>query len=420
MTALELGLWIVLGIGVQLAWVLGRAFWRQWRYLRSLRGEMALLAGNMLPAEAPEASPPLWAGERLLRVERKVIEDAAQEVCSLYLVPEDGQPLPVFRPGQFLILNLELPRPAEPGRAVVRCYSLSDEPRSDYYRISVKRAPAPPNTQHPPGLGSSLLHDQLAVGALLRARAPAGHFYLESTETPVVLIGGGIGITPLLSMINWMARYQPQRECWLFYGVRHGRELVQHEHLQALAQRHPSFQVRIVISQPLPDDDLERPHWLRGRVDIQCLRLQLPLKPFHFYLCGPPPLVHTLVPALEDWGVPSGRIHYEAFGPASMPRRTTPVADQSLDAAPDAAITVTFARSGQQRVWRPAQGTLLECAEAQGVAVPSGCRAGGCGTCQTTILSGEVTYLQAPEYDPQPGSCLLCVSVPKNHLTLEV
>jgi ferredoxin len=95
-----------------------------------------------------------------------------------------------------------------------------------------------------------------------------------------------------------------------------------------------------------------------------------------------------------------------------------------LAARPDessvAVLDVTFARSGKKYPWQIATGTLLEFAEAQGIAVASGCRAGGCGTCQTTILAGEVSYRQTPDFDPEPGSCLLCVCTPKTPVTLEL
>jgi ferredoxin len=129
-------------------------------------------------------------------------------------------------------------------------------------------------------------------------------------------------------------------------------------------------------------------------------------------------MMESLVTALEGWGVPEARIHFEAFGPASIKRRQTsvPVTDQSE--AND--IVVTFTKSGKQIAWQPAAGSLLEFAESNGISVNSGCRAGGCGSCQTTIKAGEVAYHQAPEFDPEPGSCLLCVCSPKTSLSLEV
>jgi ferredoxin len=129
--------------------------------------------------------------------------------------------------------------------------------------------------------------------------------------------------------------------------------------------------------------------------------------------------METLVPALEDWGVPDSRIHFEAFGPASIKRRGTPAMPEAAPSSDTGEIMVTFATSGKQVPWTATAGSLLEFAEANGVTVNSGCRAGGCGSCQTTIQAGEVSYRQTPDFDPEPGSCLLCVCMPKTDVTLE-
>jgi ferredoxin len=157
-------------------------------------------------------------------------------------------------------------------------------------------------------------------------------------------------------------------------------------------------------------------------VDVGLLRRILPLKPHHFYICGPTPMLQSLVPALEDWGVPEAHIHFEAFGPASIPRKKSASkaqASQQPVVSTDPHITVTFAKSGKQFAWQGEQGSLLDFAESHGISVACGCRAGGCGSCQTSIASGEVSYHQAPDFDPEPGTCLLCVCTPQTSVTLE-
>lgn len=408
MTSLVLVFWIALGLVLQLTIFLAIGFWRHWQQYQRLRlgtgGEAGVPPRQAEAAEEP--APAAWSGYRVFRVTHKVAEDPAGTVCSFHLVPEDGQPLPAYLPGQYLNFRLDLPGAAEP---LVRCYSLSDAPRPDHYRVSIKRVA-------PPGRSSGYFHDQVDVGSLLQVRAPAGHFHIGRDDGPVVLIAGGIGITPMLSMANWSLTEQPEREVWLFYGVRNGRELVMKEHLEALAARHDNFHLCLCYSEPSPEDLGATAHGHRGRVDLELLRLRLPLKPFHFYICGPTAMMAMLVPALEDWGVPEARIHYEAFGPASLAKRKAmPGPADRTGPAP----TVSFARSGRALPWDPAAGTLLEFAEANGIHVNSGCRAGGCGSCQTTIRGGEVTYRQAPDFDPEPGTCLLCVAMPKSDLTLE-
>lgn len=187
--------------------------------------------------------------------------------------------------------------------------------------------------------------------------------------------------------------------------------------LEQLAAAHANFHLHVCYSAALPGDIPGRDYRHAGRVGVDLLRLQLPLKPYHFYLCGPGSMMESLVAGLEDWAVPAARIHFEAFGPASVKRRR---AMQDIAApAPDDNVVVGFARSGKQVAWCSDAGSLLELAESAGIAVASGCRAGGCGTCQTTITAGEVQYSRKPDFDPEPGTCLLCVSVPKSSVTLE-
>ncbi|ADL54880.1 2Fe-2S iron-sulfur cluster-binding protein [Gallionella capsiferriformans] len=423
MTSLSLLLWIVSGIALQLAIFLGVSFWRHWLDYHALRSSVAELnipLKHDVPEDTANAVIAAWQGFRTFRVDRKVIEDAVQSVCSFYLVPEDGQPLPPFLPGQFLTFRLDVPAATGNTEQITRCYSLSDAPRPDCYRVSIKRVLPPINSNFPPGRSSNFFHDQVVVGSLLQMRAPIGHFHIDRSDDPVVLIAGGIGITPMLSMLNWCLTEQPGREIWLFYGVRHGRELVMKSHLEALAAAYSNFHLRLCFSDPQPEDMGKHSH--RGRVDVSLLRIQLPLKPYHFYICGPTPMLESIVPALEDWGVPDTHIHFEAFGPSSIKRKrpaTTAVTKMLDIGAMETSIVVTFAKSGKQLPWQPAAGNLLEFAESNGISVDFGCRAGSCGTCQTTIRAGEVNYNHPPDYDPELGKCLLCVCTPKTSITVE-
>jgi len=160
MTSLSLLLWIVLGIALQLAVYLSISFWRHWLdylALHSRAAELNLSVTQDVPPPISEPSVAAWPGFRTFRVDRKTVEDAAQSVCSFYLVPEDGQPLPPFLPGQFLTFHLDVPAAAGGLEQITRCYSLSDAPCPDYYRISIKRVLPPMGSQVPPGRSSHFL-----------------------------------------------------------------------------------------------------------------------------------------------------------------------------------------------------------------------------------------------------------------------
>ncbi|MGB5638864.1 MAG: 2Fe-2S iron-sulfur cluster-binding protein, partial [Sedimenticolaceae bacterium] len=330
----------------------------------------------------------------------------------------DGEPLPAFRPGQFLTFRLVIEDPVSgESKTIVRCYSLSDAPRADFYRVSIKCVPAPSDCPDvPPGVSSGFFHDHVHEGDHLMVKAPSGHFHLiEDEPLPIVLIGGGIGITPMLSILNSVLERGVEREIWLYYGVRNGSEHIMKGHLQALAERHDNFHLHVCYSAPGEDDVEGDDYDHRGRVDLPLLRNTLKLARYQFYVCGPKPMMESLVPGLEEWGVESGDIHYESFGPATLVKRETP-AQIAVSTRP---VSVTFNRSRKRLTWNPAADSLLEFAEANGIDVDSGCRAGSCGSCQTALTAGKVDYNQQPDADIEPGHCLLCIATPSCDLVLE-
>ena len=412
MTAVQLLAWIIAALLLQLA--VGIAV--------VVRRRRLAAPATPIPADATSNRPELArAGWREFRVAQRSFEDAARTQCSFHLQPVDGQPLPAFRPGQFLTFSLEVAAGAggeEPARrAITRCYSLSDRPDPAEYRVTIKRVPAPPD--HPefaPGLSSNHFHDHVQIGDILRVKAPAGHFFIDTDpNVPVVLIGGGIGITPMVSMLRWCIANQPQRPVHLYYGLRNSDEHAFKSTLEDMAASHLALRLHVVYSRPLAADVPGRDYQHAGHVDVELLRQTLPHGRHQFYVCGPPAMMQTLVPALAEWGVPVADIHYEAFGPASVklpgaPEPATPVA---------AGVEVKFQRSGRTLVWTGRDTSLLDFAERHGIEVESGCRSGGCGSCETRLLDGSVQYEHTPDHDVAAGHCLLCVGRPATSLVLE-
>jgi ferredoxin-NADP reductase len=351
-----------------------------------------------------------WSGVRKFRIERKVRE--SRDVCAFYLGPHDGKPLPPFEPGQYLTFVLRILGRDKP---LIRCYSLSDSPfKSDYYRVTIKRIPSPPDRPNlPPGLSSNFFHDQLHEGDILDVKAPAGQFRLDLTQhTPLVLIGGGIGVTPVLSMLNAICDSGSKRETWFFYGVRNGAEHIMRDQMGRMDRENENVHLRVCYSAPRDEDVLGRDYHHAERVSVGLFKRLLPSNNYEFFICGPPPMMESLTNDLGEWGVPDANIRFEAFGPATVKRlkAETPAA---------ATIEVVFARSGKTLKWDAGAPSLLEFAEASGIPIDSGCRAGNCGTCITAVKSGEVSYLNDPGEPPEEGSCLTCISVPKTNLTLD-
>ena len=353
-----------------------------------------------------------WSGFRKLTVVRKVRE--AEDVHSFELVAHNGRPLPQFLPGQFLTFQARIPGQAKP---LVRCYSLSDAPGDGgRYRISVKKVPPPEGTDCDPGIVSSYLNDVVREGDILDVRAPSGGFTCDpASDQPIVLIAGGIGITPLLSMLNSVCSGLTEREVWLFYGVRNRNQHAFAEHIAGLRQLFPTLHVVTCYSRPTGECVLSRDYDRPGRIDLALLKEHLPSTNFAFYLCGPAPMMENLGDDLREWGVPPGDIRVEAFGAATV--RSQPA--EGRDRATQPGAEIRFDRSGRTLSWDGSAVSILALAESNGVALESGCRAGHCGTCVVAIKSGAVDYVAEPAVAAEPGTCLACMAVPRGKLVLD-
>jgi ferredoxin-NADP reductase len=373
--------------------------------------------------EQPALVTGAWPGWRKFRVAKRNFEDAGCTQCSFHLIPLDGEMLAPFKPGQFLTVRLpaadaggELP---DRNTWITRCYSLSDRPVPESYRITVKRMMAPPDRPElPPGMASAHFHDRVQENDVIEIKAPAGQFFLDAESTiPVVLICGGIGITPMMSMLRWCARAQPDRVITLFHGVRRGGEHAFKTALAELAATRRNFHINIVYSHPDPDDVQGRDFQYAGHVDIGLLRKILPLGRHDFYVCGPPAMMASLLPGLRAWGIPDEDIHFEAFGPTSAQSMLTTSPEIRLIGTDQ--LDIAFHRSGRTLRWDGRDANLLDFAERHGIAVESGCRSGSCGSCETKLLSGSVRYAHTPDHDIQAGSCVLCVGIPATALVLD-
>lgn len=414
-TAFQLLACISAALLLQLILGVGLAVWRR----RGLPAQGSVA----VDAATSRAAPGAWPGWREFRVAHRAFEDAAQTQCSFYLEPVDGLPLTPFRPGQYLTFSLQLAAAGtglpEARRPITRCYSLSDGPSPAAYRVTIKRvAPPAGRPELPPGEASSHLHDRVHEGDILKVKAPSGQFFIDPDATvPAVLIAGGIGITPMVSMLRWCLAEQPQRTVHLYYGLRRGNEHAFKQLLQGLAATHPNFHLNVVYSGAGPADVQGRDYQHTGHVDVELVRRTLPHGRHQFYVCGPPPMMASLVPALRHWGVRAEDIRYEAFGPASaLPTGTPAMAPDAVGALP---LEIRFHRAGRTLTWDGQDANLLDFAERHGVEVDSGCRSGSCGSCETRLASGTVRYGHKPDHDIAPGCCLLCVGVPEEALVLE-
>jgi len=366
-----------------------------------------------------------WEGIRELKV--SAVVDEADGVKSLYLTDPAGKSLPTFEPGQYLTCHFPTAAGEKP---LVRCYSLSDRPRDEYYRLTVKLCGPPADSPLvPPGRGSSRAH-ALAVGDMLPVSAPRGGFFLDPRRNaPLVLVAGGIGVTPMVSILSALVAAGDTREVYLFYGVRNGSEHPLRDQLTQIVAEHDNVHQFVAYSRPndgsLEGEKADQPfvdYQHQGRITEEYIRSVVPTGQFDYYLCGPGEMMQMLVESLLACGVPEDRILYEAFGPASIRRATGSKGgktDSSPSAAADAA-TVRFAASESEAAWTNECESLLDLIEASGVRIDSGCRAGNCGMCVARVLEGSVTTVKEPGAATPEGHCLACISVPTSPLVLEL
>jgi ferredoxin-NADP reductase len=291
---------------------------------------------------------------------------------------------------------------------VTRTYTLSVAPSDHAYRISVKRD----------GAVSQWLHDQIKPGDIIEARGPAGDFTIDSTQQrPAVLLGGGIGITPMLAMLKHVVyeglRKQKIRPTILVQSAHSKTDRAFARELEKLEEK-AGGAVRILrVLSDVSDATEGADYDAAGRVNAELLSRFMPIEDHDFYLCGPPRFMQAIYDDLRQRNIPDARIHAEAFGPASLVRTVDGPGVMPARRPPASMpVRVVFTESMKEARWTPEAGTLLELAEARGLSPDYSCRAGNCGTCRAKLLAGAVTYVQEPTADVADDEVLICCAVP--------
>jgi len=355
-----------------------------------------------------EAPAPAWPGLRRMRV--AAIDRESRTVISVRLVPLDGKPAVPAWPGQFLTVRL---RPGPGAPPLLRTYSLSGVPSSESYRMSVKREPH--------GAASEYLHTRLRVGDVIEAGAPRGSFVLRPGDRPVVLISAGVGATPVLAMLHVLAARPSARPVWWLHGARNRDEHAFAQEALGLLAQLPDAHRIVCYSDPGPHD---RGFDIAGRLTGDVLEQSGVPTDADFYLCGPRPFMHDLAAALTARGAAPERISSEVFGPVDA--ITPGIADAPARSphppagVPGAGPSISFSRSNLSVAWDPSYASLLELAEACDVPVRWSCRTGVCHTCETGLVTGDVSYRPDPLESPAAGTALICCSRPRGEVTLEL
>ncbi len=252
-----------------------------------------------------------WRGFKPFTVQKKIHESSS--ITSFYLVPEDGASIPAFAPGQFL--SIKLKAPGDPHEQI-RQYSLSCSPNPEFYRISVGRERSSSNNfLAPDGVVSNYLHDQVMAGDTLFVHMPLGDFVLDETSSrPVVLISGGTGVTPMLSMLEHLAE-SSTRNVIFIHGTANRALHAFGKHIRKIAQNHSHIKALIFYTEVEEDDIRGEHHDESGYIDASMLKKHLSTLDADFYFCGPIPFLRAIENALDQLGVPAERRRSEAFAP---------------------------------------------------------------------------------------------------------
>jgi nitric oxide dioxygenase len=256
-----------------------------------------------------EANTHKWEGFKAFKVMKKVKESSL--ITSFYLQATDGSDVPTFQPGQYVTVRLTV---SGEEYLLNRQYSLSDAPGKNYLRISVKREGAEPSTL---GKVSNYLHDHVNEGEEIELTAPAGDFVLDETnKSPLYLISGGVGITPMMSMLKRVADKQTDRTVTFIHAAKNSEVQAFHQEITETINLLPNARKYNVYENPTASDRENKTYELEGFVDYQKLQEIVTDKEAAFYVCGPVPFMRNVIETLETLGVKAENIHFEFFGPS--------------------------------------------------------------------------------------------------------
>lgn len=406
---------LLTGFAAVMLWMYFHKMRRAAHLLQGLTGGAPAVQRNAIAPQAPEratvAAPPAaptgkkWSGK--LRVGR--IFQETPDVKTFRLTNPLGGVLPFsYLPGQFLTVTL-----ASEGKPIKRSYTIASSPtQHDYAEITVKLDPGGPV--------SSFLHDHVREGDLLDFSGPSGAFTFTGRECKcILLIGGGVGITPLMSVLRYLTDKSWPGDIFLLYGVKTPSDVIFREELDYLQRRHRNLRVVISVSRP------EGTGWKGpiGRISKELIAQSVPdVASRYVHICGPVSMMEAAKRMLAELGVPPQRIKTEAFGPVLG--KPEPIQSQGPPPSTGAILALPTARFSQSNKSAPlpADKTILDVADEIGVEIDNSCRVGTCGTCRVKLLSGQVTMAVEDGLEPgdkEQGIILACQAKSTGNVEVE-
>ena len=385
--------------------------WR-WSFEALLKSQATGSASGNAGLAPATAAHPVAPGFRPLQI--SAIDHESADVLSFSMVSNDGQPLPMALPGQYVVLRLQ---PGTNRPPLFRSYSLSGPASTERCRISVKIEPH--------GAAGTYLKEQVRVGDVLDVSSPRGTFILQPGDQPAVLLSAGIGATPVLAMLHALAANRSTRQIFWLHSARDRQHHPFASEARSLIGKLPNARAHVCYSRPGADDKLGE-HFDRAghlsRSDFD--EIGIP-RDADVYLCGPSQFMADMKEALAAFGVAPERIHAEIF---SGDNSKTPGGIRATHKAPhppadedNTGPLVSFARSGIAAHWNASKyQSILELAEVCDVPTLWSCRTGVCHNCESGLVSGTVIYGPEPLEKPATGNLLICCSQPIRDVVIDL
>jgi glycine betaine catabolism B len=364
-----------------------------------------------------------WTSDSLKVTCVQIIEQTHDVKTFRFIAHEPENPILFhYKPGQFITLELEINQ-----RKVYRSYSISSSPsRPHTLEITVKRVPD--------GLVSNWLHDTVQVGTVLKVQQPLGEFtcanqmqnkhqhnHQHQHPTKLLLISAGSGITPMMSMSQWLCDTAAKADIIFFHSARSAQDLIFRSELELLNRQQPQFKLAVTMTHP--DSD-----WMgySGRINPAMLQAIAPdFSDRWVYVCGPAPFMVAVKAMLSDLNFPMANYFEESFGRQQSASKSSSTKSSSVksSSANNSAteLKILFSQSGKEIICDREE-VILEAAEREGVALKSGCRIGACGVCKQKLLEGSVNYIQEPgalkQQDKEDGLILTCIACPVDRVVI--
>lgn len=333
------------------------------------------------------------------------ISAESSTIKSFYLKRNDKEPLENYLPGQFISVRVRLEIKA---KEYIRNYTLSDSPGRDYYRITIKREDQ--------GIVSKYFHDELKEGDKVEVSKPAGNFHLiPGSSNPVVFLSGGVGITPMLSMLEFLTLNEAKNEVFFVHSSLNKAVQPMICRLKELESINKNVFLSIHHTNPTSEEIKGIDYHYEGMISKEFLWQVLPIDEADYFLCGPTMFMEAMYRHLIELGVKEGRINYEYFGEGKR-LGSQPLIENSSSNS----FKVKFTKSDVEANWIDTNQSILEFAEANGLSPAFSCRMGTCSTCESTLLKGNVQYDPEPFMEATEGKIFICCSRPTSDLEIEL